>query len=153
MTNLINYNKFEVRKMADFYAHIRDDKECDFIQHQTLEDHVKHAASYAADYLSGMGIRDVGFLAGICHDAGKYKMEYQNYLLSEEKKRGSVNHSFAGCRLLLEKFHGDRVESYEDLTAEILAYAVGAHHGLFDCVNMDHVMGFDYRQTKEGIFY
>lgn len=139
--------------MTDFYAHTRDDKECDFIQHQTLEDHVKHAASYASDYLSGMGLRDVGFLAGICHDAGKYKMEYQNYLLSEDKKRGSVNHSFAGCRLLLEKFHGDRVESYEDLTAEILAYAVGAHHGLFDCVSIDHELGFYYRQTKDGIFY
>lgn len=36
---------------------------------------------------------------------------------------------------------------------ELLAYAVGAHHGQFDAVNDDHKNGFEHRLTKDGIDY
>ena len=54
---------------------------------------------------------------------------------------------------MFEQFHSEKTERIEDLTAEILAYAIGAHHGQFDCVNIDGESGFDYRQAKRGIFY
>ncbi len=37
------------------------------------------------------------------------------------------------------------------MTSELLAYAVGAHHGLFDCINPDGDSGFLHRLQKEDI--
>lgn len=67
-------------------------------------------------------------------------------------KRGSVNHTFAGTRLLLERYH-TKPEDYADVVSEILALAVGAHHGWFDCVDEQHKNGFQYRLDKEDIGY
>ena len=36
---------------------------------------------------------------------------------------------------------------------KLLAFAVGSHHGLFDCIDPQQHSGFFHRQTKEGIFY
>lgn len=66
--------------------------------------------------------------------------------------RGSVNHSFAAVRYLLEHYHG-RVSPCGPLTVELLAYAAGAHHGLFGCVDADHRSGFQHRMEKEDICY
>ncbi len=121
--------------------------------HQTLEDHCRHTANYAAGCLSKIGLHKAAYLSGLMHDAGKYKIEFQRYLNDEHGGRGTVNHTFAGCRMLLEHFHGDRSENYEDVTAELLAYAVGAHHGLFDCMDFDRKSGFLHRMQKENIYY
>ena len=56
-------------------------------------------------------------------------------------------HTFAGTRYLLQ-YHNQDLNSdpdYRDMVSEMLAYAVGAHHGLFDCVNEDHENGFLHR--------
>lgn len=39
------------------------------------------------------------------------------------------------------------------MTAELLAFAVGAHHGMFDCVDEDGNSGFVHRMEKEEIGY
>ena len=39
------------------------------------------------------------------------------------------------------------------MTAEILAYGVGSHHGLFDGVDEKHRSGLLHRMQKEGIGY
>ncbi len=98
------------------------------------------------------------YLAGLLHDAGKNKQEYAQYLSEAvsggNAVRGSVNHTFAGVRLLLDRWHGGcGTFSYSDVTAELLAFAVGSHHGLFDCIDPQQHSGFFHRQTKEGIFY
>ena len=57
--------------------------------------------------------------------------------------RGSVIHAHAAPRFLLEHFHTPGVfASYRDMVAELLAFATGAHHGLFDCVDENHRLGF-----------
>ena len=94
-----------------------------------------------------------GYLAGLLHDAGKCKQEFQSYIIEGEGKRGSVNHTFAGCRMILEHFHGESPAGVENVTAELLAYAAGAHHGLFDCVDMQQTSGFLHRMEKEKIHY
>lgn len=67
--------------------------------------------------------------------------------------RGSVNHTFAGCRLLLERYHPHCSDPMRMLAAELLTVAVGSHHGLFDCVGEDRNSGFRHRMTKENIGY
>ena len=47
-----------------------------------------------------------GTLLGLVHDCGKFKNEFQEYLLDTRGVRGSVNHTFAGTRLLLGRYHG-----------------------------------------------
>lgn len=37
--------------------------------------------------------------------------------------------------------------------SELLAFAVGAHHGLFDCVDQTRRIGLQYRAEKQGISY
>lgn len=137
----------------NFYAHKRETED-GAVAYQTLREHSEQTAQYASTCLKCCKLDKSAYFAGILHDVGKYKAEFQNYLEEgDESKRGSVNHTFAGCRYILEKFHGQRAARVEDVTAEIVAYAAGAHHGQFDCIDLDGNSGFDHRLTKDGIHY
>ena len=134
-------------------AHIRETGE-----RQTVQEHCRNTAALAAAALRPLGLEKSAYLAGLLHDAGKNKQEYAQYLSEAvsggNAVRGSVNHTFAGVRLLLDRWHsGCGTFSYSDVTAELLAFAVGSHHGLFDCIDPQQHSGFFHRQTKEGIFY
>lgn len=134
-------------------AHIRETGE-----RQTVQEHCRNTAALAATALRPLGLEKSAYLAGLLHDAGKTKQEYAQYLSDAASGgnavRGSVNHTFAGVRLLLDRWHGGcGTFSYSDVTAELLAFAVGSHHGLFDCIDPQQHSGFFHRQTKEGIFY
>ena len=134
-------------------AHIRETGE-----RQTVQEHCRNTAALAAAALRPLGLEKSAYLAGLLHDAGKNKQEYAQYLSEAvsggNAVRGSVNHTFAGVRLLLDRWHGGcGTFSYSDVTAELLAFAVGSHHGLFDCIDPQQHSGFFHRQTKEGIFY
>ena len=134
-------------------AHIRETGE-----RQTVREHCRNTAELAANALRLLGLEKSAYLAGLLHDAGKNKKEYEQYLLEAvsggNAVRGSVNHTFAGVRLLLDRWHCREGElSYSDVTAELLAFAVGSHHGLFDCIDSQQHSGFFHRQTKDGIFY
>ena len=50
------------------------------------------------------------------------------------------------------KMHQSNIwPSSQDLTVELIAYAVGAHHGLFDCIKDKDESAFAYRLEKENI--
>lgn len=132
-------------------AHIREDGKI-----QTGVEHSRHAAEYASRSLTPIGMKTTAYLAALLHDFGKFKREYDHYL--EEARagtavRGSVNHTFAGVRFVLEQWHHGNGIGYDEVTAELLAYAIGAHHGLFDCIDVRQNSGFQHRQVKEGIGY
>ena len=125
---------------------------------QTVEAHCRNTAEIAAKALLPIGLSKTAFLAGLLHDTGKFKKKFTEYLREavngENAIRGSINHTFAGVRYLLEQWHTETDEfGYSDVTAELLAYAVGGHHGLFDCIGPNRKSGFFHRQAKEGIGY
>lgn len=121
---------------------------------QSVSAHSLNVANYAADKLKGMKLYYTAYLAGLLHDMGKCRGKYQDYLAraarGEDVARGSVNHTFCGCIYLLERYHTGRPQSFATMTCEILVYAIGSHHGLFDCVTLENTSGFEHRLNKDA---
>lgn len=133
----------------DFIAHIDNNNKV-----QLCEDHCINTAQYAEDDLKCVNLEKAGYLAGLLHDVGKFSSDFCEYILKavqgEKTSKGSVIHTFAGASLLLRKYH--KVEqqlTIENISAELLAYAVGAHHGLFDAVDENSRNGFIHRLEKQ----
>lgn len=138
-----------------FPAHIRYDGIKRVVQ--TVEEHNRNVAKYAQQALEGIGLGDTGYLAGYLHDMGKYTDEFSEYIdavtdprIPDTKRpaRGTVNHTFAGVRFVYQEIKcSDDAPSI--LTKDIIAYAIGAHHGQFDCIDETGRNGFAYRCEKK----
>src|SRR5699024_9326393 len=100
---------------------------------QTVEEHLLEVKELAEQYGEGIGIKHLAGLAGVLHDVGKYSNEFIDYILeavqnpSAPPKRGSVDHSTAGGKLLYDFFHTPK-KPYKALTAEIVGNAILSHH-------------------------
>ncbi len=118
---------------------------------QTVEEHLKNTAEYARESLTALNLRNTAYLCGLLHDIGKLTSHYKSYLIKsingEASYRGEVNHTFAGVRYILDEFHGSE-NFFVRFAAELIAYAVGAHHGEFDCIAPDGDSGFKHRLSK-----
>ena len=139
-----------------FPAHIRIQK--DGTQDiQTVGEHCRGTARCAAECLSDIGLSHAAYLAGLLHDLGKATPQFRAYIEraanGESVRRGAVVHTFAGARLLLEQHHGPEPVSYDDITCELLAFAIGAHHGLFDCAGEARTSGFQHRLLSHDSEY
>lgn len=135
------------RSMDPFPAHIEGTRI------QSINDHSRNTARYASSILEPVHLQKAGYLSGLLHDLGKYSDAFSDYIQKaargESVKRGSVNHTFAGVRYLIENYHNGSTA----LVSELLAYAAGAHHGLFDLLNEQHRSGFKYRVEDKSIPY
>lgn len=133
---------------SQYLAHIAEDGRT-----QTVLEHCMETARYAAECLRAMGMDKAAFLSGSFHDDGKCETPYQRYLVKaanhEAVRRGSVTHTFQGCRYILETFHNPDAGDFSDITSELIAYAIGAHHGLFDCIDEKQKSGFLHRLHTE----
>ncbi len=111
---------------------------------QSLREHCIHTAKYASSSLEHIGLGSMAYLAGLLHDMGKATKKFNDYLEDSYNGknviRGSVNHTFAGVIYLLDLYHGTASPVMEKFTAEIISYAIGAHHGLFDCVDLEGIL-------------
>lgn len=119
---------------------------------QTVQEHSRATAEYAGKALESVGLYHTGYLAGLIHDMGKARKEYCEYLekaFSNEKVvRGSVNHTFAAVKFIIDRYYANAKTAYRVLTCEIIAVAVGSHHALFDLDDPTGISkrnGLDYR--------
>lgn len=121
--------------------------------YQTVHEHCENTANYVSERLTSTGLASLGYLIGYLHDMGKYTDTFKSYIErsanGEAVVRGSVNHTFCGVIYIMERYHLMKVQSISTLTAEIIAFAIGSHHGEFDCVNLDGESGFEYRLSKD----
>ena len=139
--------------MAEFPAHIAGKRI------QSVHEHCRNTAAYSADNLRAVGLEKTGYLSGLIHDMGKSTSDFRTYIEAaaggEFVQRGSVNHTFAGVRYLLTDILTD--DEQRDfcavMTANLIAYAIGAHHGQFDCVDEDGNNGFDHRLESKNVKY
>ena len=143
------YHKEEALFSCDgFPAHISEKSI------QSCEDHCINTAQYAMERLQQANLGKTSYLAGLIHDCGKFTEDFREYIvkaaLDKKVKKGSVIHTFAGPFCMLENHHGlEDCKSFNAFTAEIIAYAAGAHHSLFNCIGEDHKNGFVHRLNRQ----
>jgi CRISPR-associated endonuclease/helicase Cas3 len=70
---------------------------------------------------------DTALRAGLLHDLGKYRKEFQEYLLGRRSRSQETNHSVYGSAAALHHF-------YDNASAFVIA---GHHAGLHDCGSLD----------------
>lgn len=122
---------------------------------QTVKQHCFQTAQYAKESLEGLRLGETAYLAGLLHDFGKYTLKYKQYMEAiydgKKVKRGSVNHTFASVIYLFEKYGKSKSSKNERIACEIISYATGSHHGLFDAVGPDSESGFTHRVNKSKL--
>ena len=135
-----------------YFAHYRKDEHGTEI-YQTSAEHSRNVAELTSCSLSQIGLSNLGYLVGLLHDMGKFKNKFQRYLLDGVGAKGSVIHTFSGVKYVIERYHvANPRTSYEkmrNLTSELVAYAIGGHHGVFDCLGKNG-NGFLYRCDTEN---
>lgn len=111
-------------------------------QIQSVEEHLLGVKELAETYGEKIGVRHIAGLAGMLHDMGKYTDEFRKYILEAVKnpdsppKRGSVDHSTAGGKLLFQLFHVGAFSRYYWILAEVVGNAIISHHSyLHDFLN------------------
>lgn len=96
------------------------------------------------------GLSQFMSLCGILHDVGKNKQEFDDYLHMEEsirrKLKGSIAHASAGAKYVYDMYHED--SGNIKYMVEMISYAVAAHHGLFDCVDIEHIDKFSKKMEE-----
>lgn len=134
----------------EFPAHIYESRV------QSCSEHCKNASRYSAQSLRSVSLENTGLLAGLLHDCGKFSKDFAAYIrlsASGQKTAKSVIHSFAGVHYILSRFHTDVASDAEmiirNMAAEIIAFAIGSHHGLFDALSQEGENGFVHRLHKQ----
>ncbi|MEK4176397.1 CRISPR-associated helicase Cas3' [Aeribacillus sp. FSL K6-2848] len=124
-----------------FIAHIRESDN----KIQTVKDHLLEVRDLAESYGEKLGVKHLTGLAGVLHDLGKCTNEFREYILEAVNnpdappRRGSVDHSTAGGKLLYEIFHtSEKLDPHKGLLAEVVGNAIISHHSyLQDFLNPD----------------
>lgn len=111
---------------------------------QTVERHLLEVKTLAEEYGKKLNIPHVTGLAGMLHDMGKYTEKFRTYILAavsgaeDRLRRGDVDHSTAGGRLLYDRFHADGKAPYKASLAEVVGNAIISHHSyLHDFLDPD----------------
>lgn len=142
---------------AIYPAHIKDSRDGLKQEIQTVEDHCIRTAQYARDNAADAGLGSSAYLAGVLHDMGKFTEKFRGYIMAaarcERVIRGSVNHTFAGVRYIYSDLKRQSERPFDGVISDLLAYAIGAHHGQFDCIGEDGEDGFEHRVQEDGIHY
>lgn len=124
----------------NYIAHIRESDQ----YYQSVEEHLLGVKELAESYGAKLGVKHIAGLAGMLHDLGKYTEAFRNYILEAfnhpdaPPRRGSVDHSTAGGKLLFKLFHEGAIKRGTGILAEIVGNAIISHHSyLQDFLNPD----------------
>lgn len=129
-------------------AHISDDG---LNREESVAEHTKKTVFLCAKKGKRCGLPQVMSLCGILHDMGKNKQKFNDYIHSDEKTkqklRGTVSHASTGAKYLYDMYHTNDSNNVKILT-EMISYAVAAHHGVFDCVDVGHTDLFSKKVSE-----
>ncbi|MGI6105428.1 MAG: CRISPR-associated helicase Cas3' [Raoultibacter sp.] len=111
------------------YAHIKQTEDGDWVT-QPLSEHLIGTAKLASKFADKFDSGSWGNYLGLLHDAGKYSLEWQDYLKHEtgydESKRGTKgSHSTPGAQVALAASWRDRKNPF---AGRMAAYVIAGHH-------------------------
>lgn len=113
----------------ELVAHVKRNGDGTWAIPHTLENHIKGTSKLAETFASKFQSGEWGKVAGLAHDAGKARNEWQNYIrlksgyledASIQGEAGKCPHAIFGAKLVEEK--------YGKGMGRILAYAIAGHH-------------------------
>ncbi|WP_353894542.1 CRISPR-associated helicase Cas3' [Proteinivorax hydrogeniformans] len=106
---------------------------------QTVKEHLTNVSQIAASNGEKIEVGHMTYVAGLLHDSGKLSTKFKDYILQSVNdatytpKRGSVDHSTAGGKILFEKFHKHNSNVSLRIIVELLCNTIISHHnGLTD---------------------
>lgn len=108
---------------VEYYAHTY--ATADRTDWRGLSRHLYDTGARSAAFLEHFGCAELGRIAGLLHDLGKYSREFQARLSGEA---GPIDHSTAGAKVALDR--------YGPKLGQLLAFCIAGHHaGLANGVN------------------
>lgn len=149
----MNYLLFEMKgDNMEYIAHIRDrDGEI-----QTVQVHLKGVNELCEQFGGKIGLKNLAGLAGLLHDLGKNSDEFKTYIQEavanpdNPPRRGSVDHSTAGGRLLYQRYYTKQKSLEEKLAVEWIAMCIISHHqGLRDFLTPQLASSFLERVSEK----
>src|SRR4030042_2977601 len=138
MNDLLDY-----LEIGQFYARLfLEDK----AKRQPLKTHLRNVAKKALEFAKDIqpinpddspdarqskeAVHNTALNAGLLHDLGKYRKQFQEYLLGKRGRSNKTDHSAYGSAAALHRFHDDSS-----------AFAIAGHHaGLHDLGNLDSLI-------------
>lgn len=124
-------------------AHVREDEDGKFAI-QEVDEHCRKVAELAEGFMyapeDSLGQKDLAYAAGLLHDFGKYRGDFQHYIsiasgLEPDKSLPpKAPHAIVGAAEALRCY---RPSGEADKVGRSLAYAISAHHrGLYDYLTL-----------------
>jgi CRISPR-associated endonuclease/helicase Cas3 len=115
-----------------FYAHTANDdngKRLPECRWQPLKDHLRSVAELAKEFARPLGLEAEAELAGLLHDLGKYRFEFQRYVRGECPSSFETQHAVFGAAWAFG----------QNLAGS--AFAIAGHHaGLHDCADLQEIV-------------
>lgn len=106
------------------YAHTTAGPETEW---EELEDHLSAVGKRAASMAGRFSAAEFGLAAGLLHDLGKAKPDWQRYLLSRGQC-ASVPHAGEGARAAVERYSRLCHPTLRVPLGKLLAFAIAGHH-------------------------
>lgn len=121
-------------------------------EQQTVKQHCENVATIAERMGDENGISNLAYLAGLLHDCGKETERFDNYIKEQhdgtsKQRRGEINHSSAGAKYIYDFIQPQN--PIQQFTCQLIAYAVAAHHGMFDIITEEGEDCFHKRLNPE----
>lgn len=117
-------------------AHISEDGQ----REESVAEHTQKTTFLCKEKGARCGLSQIMSLCGILHDLGKNKQTFENYLHADEnakqKLKGTIAHASTGAKYMYDMYHDGSGNT--KVLAELISYAIAAHHGMFDCVDVEH---------------
>ncbi len=120
-------------------AHISEDG---LNREETVAEHTRKTTFLCREKGRRCGLAQVMAMCGAYHDTGKNKKAFEEYLRADEnirkKLRGTIPHASTGAKYIYDRYHEHGSSGNTKVMVEMISYAIAAHHGLFDCVDIEH---------------